>query len=179
MDASVRTGIGDKRRLIGFIAAIIVTGFGGSSVLSFGAIAEHSLKAARRSGEALSAIIFDIDEFKKVNDELGHPAGDAVLARVASRALEAIRESDLLCRWGGEEFLVLLRDCAGADALAITEKLRASIEEGTAALSPMKVTVSAGIAELGPEESFDSLVDRADRALLEAKRAGRNRAALA
>jgi diguanylate cyclase (GGDEF)-like protein len=147
--------------------------------LAFGAIAEHSLKAARRSGEALSAVIFDIDDFKKVNDELGHPAGDAVLVRVVARARSAIRESDLLCRWGGEEFLVLLRGCAAPDALALAEKLRASVEEGTAADSPARITVSAGIAELGPEEGFDSLVDRADRALLEAKRAGRDRAALA
>jgi len=147
--------------------------------LAFGAIAEHSIKAARRSGESLSAVIFDIDDFKKVNDELGHPVGDQVLVSVVSRAQSAVRESDVVCRWGGEEFLVLLAGCSASDALAITEKLRASIEEGTAVDSPRRVTVSAGIAELGPEESFDSLVDRADRALLEAKRAGRNRAALA
>jgi diguanylate cyclase (GGDEF)-like protein len=147
--------------------------------LAFNAIAEHSVKAARRSGEALCAVIFDIDDFKKVNDELGHPAGDQVLVRVVSRAQSAVRASDIVCRWGGEEFIVLLSGCSAADALAITEKLRASIEEGTAAESPRGVTVSAGIAELGAEESFDSLVGRADEALLEAKRGGRNRSALA
>jgi diguanylate cyclase (GGDEF)-like protein len=147
--------------------------------LAFDAIAEHALKACRRSGERLSALMFDIDEFKKVNDELGHPAGDAVLVTTVACARATIRESDLLCRWGGEEFLVLLCDCGASDAQAITEKLRAAIEAGTAADSPAKVTVSAGIAELRPEEDFDALVSRADGALLEAKRAGRNRAVAA
>lgn len=143
--------------------------------LAFEAIAEHALKASRRSGEALSALIFDIDDFKRVNDELGHPAGDADLVCVAACARAAIRESDLLCRWGGEEFLVLLRDCRAPDAIALAEKLRAAIAEGTAAKAPARVTVSAGVAELGPEEGFDSLVSRADGALLEAKRGGRDR----
>jgi diguanylate cyclase (GGDEF)-like protein len=147
--------------------------------LAFNAIAEHALKSSKRTGERLSTVMFDIDGFKKVNDELGHPAGDAVLVRMAAAARAAIRESDLLCRWGGDEFLVLLCDCGASDALVITEKLRAAIEAGTAAGSPAKVTVSAGIAELGPEESFDSLVSRADVALLEAKRGGRNRAVAA
>jgi diguanylate cyclase (GGDEF)-like protein len=146
--------------------------------LAFETIAEHALKACRRSDERLSALMFDIDEFKKVNDELGHPAGDAVLIRVVACARATIRESDLLCRWGGEEFLAILRDCEASDALAIAEKLRAAVESGTAADSPARVTVSAGIAELGPEESFDSLVSRADGALLEAKRAGRDRTIL-
>jgi len=133
--------------------------------LAFNAIAEHALKASRRSGEALAAIMFDIDGFKKVNDELGHPAGDAVLVDAALRARSAIRDSDLLCRWGGDEFLVLLRDCHAPDALAIAEKLRKAIEEGCSAGPPGRVTVSAGVAEEG-----------ADEALLKAKRAGRNRA---
>jgi diguanylate cyclase (GGDEF)-like protein len=147
--------------------------------LAFGTLADHCLASARRSGSRLSAIIFDIDKFKLVNDGLGHPAGDAVLVAVAASARASIRESDLLCRWGGEEFLVLLRDCGGPAALAATEKLRAAVAEGTARDAPTKVTVSAGVAELAPGEGFESLVDRADKALFEAKRAGRDRAAMA
>ncbi len=147
--------------------------------LAFNAIAEHAVKASRRSGEALAAIMFDIDGFKKVNDELGHPAGDAVLVGVVERSRSAIRDSDLLCRWGSDEFLVLLRDCRAPAALAIAEKLRRAIEEGCPADASERIAASAGAAERGPDESFDSLVARADEALLKAKRAGRNRAVVA
>jgi diguanylate cyclase (GGDEF)-like protein len=143
--------------------------------LAFGAIAEHALKASKRSSEAISALMFDIDGFKAVNDGLGHPAGDAVLVRTAERAASAVRDSDLLCRWGGDEFIVLLRDCRAGDAFAIAEKLRSAVEAGTAADSPARVTVSAGVVERRSDESFGSLVKRVDEALLKAKRAGRNR----
>jgi diguanylate cyclase (GGDEF)-like protein len=147
--------------------------------LAFDAIAEHAVKASQRSASPLSVLMFDIDAFKKVNDELGHPAGDAVLERVASSARASIRESDLLCRWGGDEFLALFSDCRAADALAIAEKLRAAVRDRSGPDWPAKVAVSAGIAELESGESFDALVGRADAALLEAKRAGRDRTTLA
>jgi len=154
--------------------------------LAFEATAAHAVKAARRAGSHLAAVIFDIDDFKRVNDELGHPAGDAVLACTVRSAAGAIRASDLLCRWGGEEFLVLLPDCSAEAAMAIAEKMRAAIREGTAAGSPRSVSVSAGVAaicgrDIGGSEAdapaiFAALVGRADVALLEAKRSGKDRA---
>jgi diguanylate cyclase (GGDEF)-like protein len=157
--------------------------------LSFGAMAEHEIKAARRSGGGVSAVIFDIDDFKRVNDELGHPAGDAVLVRVTESAARAIRSSDMLCRWGGEEFLALLPDCDLEAAALIAEKIRASVLAGTSVDCPCPVSVSAGVASIDtaairagepePASIFGELVDRADRALLEAKRSGKDRTATA
>lgn len=154
--------------------------------LSFGALAEHEIKAARRSGSSISAIIFDIDDFKRVNDELGHPAGDAVLVRVVASAAGAVRASDMLCRWGGEEFLAFLPCCGLDSAREIADKLRRAIRSGTAADCPREVSVSAGVASVDaaelaaaadPGAVFDALVGRADKALLEAKRSGKDRVA--
>jgi diguanylate cyclase (GGDEF)-like protein len=157
--------------------------------LSFEAMAEHELKAARRSGKSVSAVMLDIDDFKKVNDELGHPAGDAVLVRTVESALGAIRSSDLLCRWGGEEFLVLLPDCGLDAAREIAEKMLSAIRSGTAGGCPRSVTASAGASALSPgaieadsidpAAAFDALVGRADEALLEAKRRGKDQVAAA
>jgi diguanylate cyclase (GGDEF)-like protein len=153
--------------------------------LAFGAMAEHEIKAARRSGASVSAVMFDIDDFKRVNDEFGHPAGDTVLLRVVRSAAGAIRSSDMLCRWGGEEFLVLLPDCALDGAREIAEKMRAAIRAETAANCPCSVSVSAGVASVDAAalraaetelaSVFDELVGRADGALLEAKQKGKDR----
>jgi diguanylate cyclase (GGDEF)-like protein len=147
--------------------------------LAFGAIADHSLKAARRARSPVSALVLDIDDFKAVNDSLGHPSGDAVIRAAAAGVRSAIRESDLLSRWGGEEFLVLLPGCGIEDALAAADKVRAAVAERSRADSPSRVTVSLGAAELGPGEDLDALVARADAALLEAKRGGKDRVASA
>jgi diguanylate cyclase (GGDEF)-like protein len=158
--------------------------------LSFGAMAEHEIKAARRSGGSVAAVILDIDDFKRVNDELGHPAGDEVLARVVASAAAAIRSSDLLCRWGGEEFLALLPNCDLEAARIIAEKMRTAVRAGTSVGCPRSVSVSAGVASVDaaavdasslgsgaadPASAFDELVSKADAALLEAKRSGKDR----
>ena len=127
--------------------------------------------SARREDHPLSIALFDIDHFKSVNDTYGHHIGDEVLSRVASCAAKSIRSKDLVGRFGGEEFLIVLPDTDAQTALAIAERVRAAIEFDDAA--PM-VTVSVGIAQLTRGESGESLLQRADQALYVAKREGRN-----
>ena len=143
----------------------------------FEVIFEQALKESRRTREALSVILFDIDRFKDINDRAGHLAGDAVIRHVARAARAAVREADVLCRWGGDEFLVLLkgctRDAAGRIAAKIGERVHGSeAEHGGRAID---VTVSLGVAEYRPGEEADQLLTRADGALGSAKAGGRQR----
>lgn len=142
------------------------------------AVAEDTLVRAGSAGRTVSLVLLDLDHFKRVNDELGHAAGDDVLVEVGRRLAGALRGGDTIARWGGEEFCLLLPD-AGLDAAhavvaRLLERLRATAvptREG-----PLVVTASAGVAELGLGESgIDALLHRADVALYEAKRAGRDR----
>ncbi len=136
----------------------------------------QSTLVSKRSGRPLSAILFDIDHFKSVNDKFGHIAGDSVIRQVAALAMEVVRESDAVTRWGGEEYLVLLNDCELNQAIAIAENLRQRIAEhdfnlGTA---PFPITVSLGVAQYHGNESENSFFTRADDALYGAKHGGRN-----
>ena len=129
--------------------------------------------SARRPGQALSLLMLDIDHFKTINDTFGHQAGDHVLIEIASRLRRSLRGSDMVARWGGEEFVVLLRDCALPDALRLAEEIRAAIAElpfGTMG----SLTVSVGVAEAHAGEDLTTWLERADQALYRAKRAGRN-----
>lgn len=148
---------------------------------AFGPMFDHALREIRRNPEPLSLILIDIDHFKQVNDEHGHLVGDRVLEIIARRIADGLRDSDLIFRWGGEEFLVVLRDCAGRDALRIADKLREAvavtpIEAGPARLS---ASISLGVAERRDGEDTDHLIGRADQALYAAKKEGRNRACVA
>ena len=129
--------------------------------------------SARRPGQALSLLMLDIDHFKSINDTFGHQAGDHVLIEVASRVRRSLRGNDVVARWGGEEFVVLLRDCALPDARRLAEEIRSTIAEvpfGTLG----SLTVSIGAAEIRANENLASWLGRADQALYRAKRAGRN-----
>ena len=129
--------------------------------------------SARRPGQALSLLMLDIDHFKSINDTFGHQAGDHVLIEVASRVRRSLRGNDVVARWGGEEFVVMLRDCALPDALRLAEGIRSTIAEvpfGTLG----SLTVSIGAAEIRANENLASWLGRADQALYRAKRAGRN-----
>lgn len=143
--------------------------------LAFGAMCDHALAASRRSGRPLSVAIFDIDDFKMVNDQHGHLVGDQVLKAVVEATAGAIRGSDILCRWGGEEFLVLFSDCSLPDAAKVAEKLRSAIEDLGKGGPGIPVSVSVGIGQMAQGEDFENLVRRADTALLAAKAAGKNR----
>jgi diguanylate cyclase (GGDEF)-like protein len=131
--------------------------------------------SAARHGQSLAAIMVDIDHFKRVNDTHGHAAGDAVLCAVAERLRTRLRLEDLIGRWGGEEFLILLAQTEAAEAATLAEALRqrvgsSPIEAGGAKVT---VTVSLGCAA-ALDRDFEKLIRRADAALYEAKSAGRN-----
>lgn len=138
----------------------------------------HALfSAARREGAELSCIMFDIDHFKSVNDRYGHDTGDRVLQRAAKTLQSGTRDNDLVGRYGGEEFCLVLPGLDLDQATEVAERLRRGIQSDSAgARSPAAVTASLGVASLasgaqGPSE----LVKQADQALYTAKEGGRNR----
>lgn len=140
----------------------------------------------RRAGERLLStllaaphaddvvILFDLDRFKAINDTHGHPAGDAVLREVARRCAVLLRKNDIFARWGGEEFLVVIRDTEEAGIIRVADDLRATI-----AATPIEpagtVTASFGVARFQRGDTMASWLTRADQALYEAKSAGRDR----
>ena len=128
---------------------------------------------AQADREPLAVLMVDLDNFKSINDTHGHQSGDDVLVEVARRLTGAVRGNDMVARWGGEEFVVLLRDCPLEDAVARAEKIRRQIAD-TAFPGIGTVTVSVGVAQLTPGEILASSLDRADKALYQAKRSGRN-----
>lgn len=140
----------------------------------FEQIVAAEIQRSGRYGEALSLLLFDIDHFKTINDTHGHLVGDQVLIGLSHRVRDHLRGVDMLARWGGEEFVVMLPHCDGDQAQHLAEKLRALI-----AADPFpgvgQVTSSFGVAEFRPPESADAWLIRADDALYQAKAAGRNR----
>jgi two-component system cell cycle response regulator len=133
---------------------------------------------AKATGKPVCVLVFDIDHFKTVNDTYGHDAGDDVLREFSDRLRRGVRGIDLVSRYGGEEFLLVMPETDGAFAATVAERLRCDVEavpfETRASTFP--VTVSIGLAEWqGPSDSAESLIKRADQALYAAKRAGRNR----
>ncbi len=137
----------------------------------------REIELAKRHGNNLSLLALDIDHFKKVNDTYGHSMGDCVIKAVAEAASAAIRSSDMVFRFGGEEFVILLSstDQAGAELLA--NRLRQRIEETVIICDGqhMSATVSIGVTSLHSGDDRDSMFSRADTALYQAKSAGRNR----
>lgn len=136
---------------------------------------------ARRSGQPLSVVLLDIDHFKQVNDRHGHQAGDRVLKSLARLLRQRLRATDLIGRYGGEEFLIVMPETRAASAAMVIDSLRerfAHIEhqrEGT----PLRVTFSAGIAEWTQGVDASGLIEKADAALYQAKRHGRNQVLIA
>jgi diguanylate cyclase len=147
----------------------------------FEVLAEHELGAARREGWPLSLIQLDVDDFKQVNDRFGHPAGDALLRELAVLLEGRLRGSDVLARWGGEEFLVLLPRTDLPGAAAIAEDLRRAVADTTfVGPEEVAVTVSVGVAPIdaGRAAAIEAAYRDADRALYAAKAAGRDRVVL-
>lgn len=133
-------------------------------------------KVSDRSAQASVAMI-DIDHFKRINDQHGHAMGDEVLRRFAEVGASALRGSDHLARWGGEEFLLLMPDTDPAAARAALQRLRGLVAQAPMgpAQAPLHVTFSAGLAQLAPGESVEQCIARADRAMYRAKQSGRDR----
>lgn len=130
-----------------------------------------------RYGSPFSVAIIDLDYFKRINDTLGHAFGDKVLQAFAAEATATLRDSDLIARWGGEEFLALMPDTPAAQGVAIIQRLLARMNAIPHATCP-ELTFSAGVTECRKDEAAEEAVARADTAMYEAKESGRNRVRL-
>ena len=130
---------------------------------------------ASRNGTALSFLFIDLDHFKRINDDFGHEIGDAVLVAAAGAMRAAVRPYDLLARWGGEEFVVMLPATTADQASAVAERLRERLVGQLAPGCPRAVTGSFGVACLRDGEGTEDVLRRADEAAYRAKQAGRNR----
>jgi diguanylate cyclase len=149
---------------------------------AFTEVAEFEVQRALRYGTPLSLVLVDLDHFKSVNDRYGHHTGDAVLASFARTLIEAVREIDIVGRWGGEEFVVLLPGTGCVEALQVAERMRSSTADSRLYVQGRQIlyTASFGVAEFNPTElSFYGFLERADTALYRAKDKGRNRVELA
>ncbi|GAB6066840.1 GGDEF domain-containing protein [Methylothermus subterraneus] len=140
-------------------------------------------KLARRQGTPLAILVLDLDYFKRINDTYGHAAGDQVLIRVAGCLRKTVRASDMIFRYGGEEFVILLSNTCLDGAELLAQRLRLAINAiDCADIAPdLKITASIGVAALAllQEETPEELLRRADEALYQAKRGGRNRVVVA
>jgi diguanylate cyclase (GGDEF)-like protein len=142
---------------------------------------QREIELSRRSQQPLAVLMLDIDHFKRINDLHGHAAGDEALRSVAQTLKAQLRNIDMVFRYGGEEFLVLLSSTNGEAAAMVGERLRQAVHELqlSAEGQSMELSISLGCACLQVGESSDQLLQRADMALLQAKRGGRNRLRMA
>jgi diguanylate cyclase (GGDEF)-like protein len=139
---------------------------------------KQSLEEFQQFGRSFGLLMLDIDHFKQVNDLHGHDAGDAILKAVSETLAKSVREDDIVGRWGGEEFLVLLADVNAGTVRDLAERCRALVEKSGAltAESRVSVTISIGGTLLVSGDSADSVVKRADQLMYASKLGGRNRA---
>ncbi|WP_420475661.1 sensor domain-containing diguanylate cyclase [Noviherbaspirillum sp. ST9] len=144
---------------------------------AFDFVFRQAMLDADRGSRPTSCIVFDIDLFRRINETCGHPAGDEVLRTVARIARAMLRESDVITRWGGEEFIVLLKECTLEQAVAVAEKLRHSVDQHDfmPAVPDGRITISLGVAQHETGETAMRFLQRADEALAKAKANGRNR----
>lgn len=140
-------------------------------------IVDREISRARRAKTSFSLAILDIDHFKHINDEHGHDIGDQALIHLVRVIQAGLRDTDVVCRYGGEEFAVVLPGSAVQGALFVVNRLRERMEKARLqiASSALQICFSAGVAELTSDDDRDKLLKRADQALYAAKRAGRNR----
>jgi two-component system cell cycle response regulator len=138
---------------------------------------ERELIRARRHSRALSLIMFDIDYFKRINDECGHLAGDYVLRELSEVVQERIRRDEVFARYGGEEFAIMLPETELEGAVTLAQTLREKVAEHrfTFQGEAISVTVSLGCASVEPDDTATAIIARADEKLYQAKRSGRNR----
>lgn len=144
---------------------------------AFNDTVRREMRLAHRNGKHLSVVFIDIDHFKSINDNYGHQCGDLALTSVAKWINESIRSSDIVFRYGGEEFVVLLSDTDLHGAELLAERIRQNIENHIFAygLETIRMTASLGTSSLRGDDTLDNFIDRADQAMYRAKQAGRNR----
>lgn len=142
---------------------------------------QREISHARRQGSRCAMIVLDIDHFKRINDQYGHIVGDCALKAISQRIGACKRDGDLLFRYGGEEFVILMRDTDRDGAMLLAERIREDIQNTPCHCSgaDLAMTVSMGISILHPDDSPVSLFARADQALYSAKRNGRNQVCVA
>jgi len=147
----------------------------------FNELFEKFFKLYHKGVNKLTLVLIDIDDFKKVNDDFGHLVGDQVLVRMGEILREELRNSDMITRWGGEEFALLLIDVALENATQLAQKICDAVKEDKilSELLGRQMTVSIGVGELSSLESQDGLVHKVDSALYEAKRTGKNQVIVA
>ncbi len=139
---------------------------------AFNKFLEEEIFRAERYGTNFSIVLFDIDNFKSINDTYGHLTGDKILKEIANLVNNTIRKSDVFARWGGEEFIILIPN--GSNVVQVAEKIRKIIENNNFFDLP-KVTVSLGTTKYKKGDTIDSIIKRADKALYNAKENGKNR----
>lgn len=139
----------------------------------FAELFAKELSIYKRQGTKLALMMLDLDHFKKINDTYGHNIGDYVLKEFAKMVISSVREADLFARWGGEEFVLLLRNAGCDEAYGVAEKIRVLMGEKEFG-EAKRVTCSIGITEIIPDDTLESAMERADSAMYAAKDAGRN-----
>ncbi len=168
-----------QRRLEVLATTDALTGANNRSVGE--ALLEQAEKESRRDNKPLSLILFDIDDFKRINDTYGHSAGDTVLREVVKLCQAVLRNTDTTIRWGGEEFLMLLKNCSLEDAKRLAKELNTAIAAHPFLVENknIRVTISVGVAQLEKAENMIQLIKRTDDAQYHAKKNGKNRVAQA
>lgn len=163
-----------QRRLEAMATTDKLTGL--ASRHAYDILIDQAMRDARRLSQPLSVVMVDADCFKAINDEAGHLAGDRVLIGIANAIRASLRSSDLICRWGGDEFLVVLRNCDLFNAERLGETIRQTVENAAFTFNgnTIPVTVSVGIAVLRADDDAEGFIGRADAALYRAKQDGRN-----
>lgn len=141
----------------------------------FDEVYSKEVKRSKRYNNELSMIIFDIDDFKMVNDNYGHQIGDDLLKEIAKIILKNVREQDVNVRWGGEEFLILLPQTNLAGAVTVASKIRIAIKDYLFTTKNLKITASFGVSQLLSEDSETTFISRSDTLLYEAKRTGKDK----
>ena len=144
---------------------------------AFNDTVRREMRLAHRNGKHLSVVFIDIDHFKSINDNYGQQCGDLALTSIAKWINESIRSSDIVFRYGGEEFVVLLSDTDLEGAELLAERIRQNIENHIFAygLETIRMTASLGTSSLRGDDTLDEFIDRADQAMYRAKQSGRNR----
>jgi diguanylate cyclase (GGDEF)-like protein len=140
-------------------------------------LGRREVERARRYGRSLSAVMIDTDEFKSINDTYSHSVGDHVLRSMADRWKSSIREVDILGRYGGDEFVILLPETDLANALQVSDRLRIDIsgKKIETPIGDLDLTVSVGVADIDDDTTtFDALIEKADQAMFQAKTNGKN-----